>query len=406
MAKIGEPPAVRAPTKKRGWTATLPRRPPFRPSNHHHQSRDGATLTSHTSNAPPAQTGMRSLAERYRALAAAHYAKSKRRKLSAVARCERDAARVAQLTTLQSMARNTLNFCTEALQSEATNRREGEREKREAEEELRRAAGERRAAERFLSKLGIRSKKQRAEDDSMDEDEGDGENSGETENALIGGIPSKFLDLSHFPRLRKMVKRQNEAFFSPTKSDTHPSGFIDCTEEAASPARYPLRNESYPSFNSDGGLPMRIPSFGLHGEPQGIPHEVALTGNSQKGSAARVCVSRASLPHVNGTYLQEGSYNGAPLFVRVGPPRKFMGKWDCRVVLRREQATRSASGEEGRKPAHHDNVAGEGGGWENVWKCIGGGESVTIPGCPTRLDALRRDHKPVCYSFSVSDGAN
>jgi hypothetical protein len=56
-----------------------------------------------------------------------------------------------------------------------------------------------------------------------------------------------------------------------------------------------------------------------------------------KRDARRACVSNASLPHVNGTYLRGGTYNGAPLFVRAGGPRKFMGR-DCAVVLRRERA--------------------------------------------------------------------
>lgn len=179
----------------------------------------------------------------------------------------------------------------------------------------------------------------------------------------IGGIPKRFLDLTHFPRLRSSSRFPADAWTpSPTlpqegkwkcfpgekvEEKDHGKGnstshIIDCTEG------------NYTELPAQGGhrdpaLPDRIPptchshphdlcrddtAMGANASSDGNGHESA---TQRKEIQSRIYLSHASLSHVNGTYIQEGTYNQAPLFVRVGPPRKFMGKWDCAVVLRRER---------------------------------------------------------------------
>ncbi|KAL3776791.1 hypothetical protein HJC23_011920 [Cyclotella cryptica] len=131
----------------------------------------------------------------------------------------------------------------------------------------------------------------------------------------IGGIPRKFLDLSHFDNFpKKFPEEEVESFH-----------VIDCTEENAAPG------------GDDDLHLLRDPSVRHH--PRSCRKHPA-----QKHPSNRIHIVHAPLPHANGTYIQEGVYNSAPLFVRVGPPRKFMGKWDCCVVLRREVVTASNEG--------------------------------------------------------------
>ena len=124
----------------------------------------------------------------------------------------------------------------------------------------------------------------------------------------IGGIPAKFLDLSCFPELRKSFHEGSETRHDLSSPDSRAEGtrlsrpLIDCT--------------------------------GVIG--RGIPEEVSLRHTPSKRIARRGYITGASLSHANGTYVQEGRHGGAPLFVRTGSPHKFMGKWDCDVVLRRE----------------------------------------------------------------------
>jgi hypothetical protein len=100
------------------------------------------------------------------------------------------------------------------------------------------------------------------------------------DNDTIGGIPRKFLDLSHFKK------------FAPQEAHV-------------------IADENHHPVTTAKTTRCKHPSNRIH-------------------------IHNAPLPHVNGTYIQDGTYNASPLFVRVGPPRKFMGKFDCCVVLRRE----------------------------------------------------------------------
>ncbi len=227
------------------------------------------------------------------------------------------------------------------------------------------------------------------DDDSEDDDDDEDD---EEDDRLIGGIPSKFLDLSHFPHLlRKPFRgggpgggqhhRHRDAFVSPEDELGELGGegggsgngkrrrtIIDCTEDDANDASAPRRLPPAP-----------VPSFGCAGDgggvPGGVPGELAVPDDRLRSSAMprddakrdarRACVSNASLPHVNGTYIRGGTHNGAPLFVRAGGPRKFMGR-DCAVVLRREWADdhppATAGEEQQRCPGGGGGAMGEDGG--------------------------------------------
>ena len=187
---------------------------------------------------------------------------------------------------------------------------------------------------------------------------------------MIGGIPSRFLDLSHFPHLKKKSFQNglgqhhhqsshrrgiSSDILSPdkdeerTKSDmvqeinSKKRQIIDCTEDFAIPQRHHHR---IPSFGGDIRLPS---SSSMRDRNEGIPRELNVphhhhrhqdrmhnSSSSSKRNVRRAYVAHASLSHVNGTYVSDGCYNDAPLFVRAGGPRKFMGK-DCHVVIRRER---------------------------------------------------------------------
>eukprot|EP00585_Thalassiosira_rotula_P006248 CAMPEP_0196148426 /NCGR_PEP_ID=MMETSP0910-20130528/27699_1 /TAXON_ID=49265 /ORGANISM="Thalassiosira rotula, Strain GSO102" /LENGTH=523 /DNA_ID=CAMNT_0041411127 /DNA_START=35 /DNA_END=1606 /DNA_ORIENTATION=+ len=395
MTKIEEP--VLPPCKKRSWSTTLHGRTPFLRYRHFDGSGDSNNHPHHppygdlsATNAKYATKGtlasstyhqhqqqqhqqqqmaideqkmnMQSILERYHSLALTHYAQTKRRRLESATRSTQNSQRIEQLTALHKMAQDTLNFCTKVLRSEENTRREDERERRDVEEEMRNAEREKALAEEFLSRFGSNAGMsgdgggrsdnnhgRSAEGVDMNraeniENEGRGRQQEQRQQPhgvrRIGGIPSKFLDLSHFPKLQKSFHEgrgggaKRDAVFSPEEADGKQikRPIIDCTDETASPHRHDVNR-----LSNIGDLgcrsPMRIPSFG------GVPQEVAIGGGSTKQSkqnTKRIYISNASLSHVNGTYIQEGCYNDAPLFVRVGPPRKFMGKWDCSVVLRRE----------------------------------------------------------------------
>lgn len=298
------------------------------------------------------------------------------------------------------MAKDTLDFCEGILRSEQgfimrSSSREVEEEEmmeqsREEEEdgELKRAEREKTLAENFLRQYGNGDGDEgsnNANNDGrmmMNDENAIIEQHKEEEEHTIGGIPSRFLDLSHFPQFKKKLfrsggdKKKKNNIFSPDAADYGDDGdgdgegkkksraIIDCTEESPRRRRLDFLDRKMGGKDS---VPMRIPSFGCSGfgssyntpqqqqqqagiPEQGIPQEICASAvgacgenkKAQKQNTKRIYISRASLSHVNGTYVQEGNYNDAPLFVRVGPPRKFMGKWDCSVVLRRERCYESS----------------------------------------------------------------
>ena len=122
----------------------------------------------------------------------------------------------------------------------------------------------------------------------------------DTQRDTIGGIPRKFLDLSHFPTLEYHV----------------------------------ITDENNPNNNTTAIASSNVhtnhPKLSLNNKED---NDVVFIG---KQPSNRIQITNAPLSHVNGTYIQDGMYKNSPLYVRVGPPRKFMGKFDCRVVLRRE----------------------------------------------------------------------
>jgi hypothetical protein len=171
---------------------------------------------------------------------------------------------------------------------------------------------------------------------------------GDLGDVKIGGIPSKFLDLSHFPLLRRSFprrrggehRRDREAFCSPEqeKDEMGDDGMdggnegrrrrpiIDCTEED--------------DYGGDVPRELAVPDYEnrLYGASSTSMITMMMPRDDvvEKRDVKRAYVSNASLAHVNGTYIRCGTYNNAPLFVRTGGPRKFMGR-DCAVVLRREE---------------------------------------------------------------------
>eukprot|EP00584_Thalassiosira_punctigera_P003629 CAMPEP_0172534492 /NCGR_PEP_ID=MMETSP1067-20121228/6838_1 /TAXON_ID=265564 ORGANISM="Thalassiosira punctigera, Strain Tpunct2005C2" /NCGR_SAMPLE_ID=MMETSP1067 /ASSEMBLY_ACC=CAM_ASM_000444 /LENGTH=371 /DNA_ID=CAMNT_0013319293 /DNA_START=26 /DNA_END=1137 /DNA_ORIENTATION=+ len=371
MTKIEEP--VLAPSKKRSWSATHHARTPLFPRHDgcsgvpqpYHQVRRDPSVAADAKGAtagpalpspvrhPGHTMDMQSVLERYHSLALTHQAQAKRRRLESAAREARASRRLKELATLRGMAQDALDMCTRVLRGEEDAKRDDERERREAEKELGKAESERRLAEEFLSRFrggsgggGATHRRCR----SLERLEGGrsvAENDENEGRHMIGGIPSKFLDLSHFPKLKKSFELKKslrggggagrkhdrcDVVFSSDEVDGKQKRppIIDCTNESASPRRHSGGHEVT-------HFPTRIPSFG-------VPQEVALTSSNtqSKQNTKRIYISRASLSHANGTYVQEGRYNHAPLFVRVGPPRKFMGKWDCSVVLRREEGTTGA----------------------------------------------------------------
>jgi len=295
----------------------------------------------------PDMPDMQTILERYHTLALSHYQQTKRRKLESSLRRAQHTERLQQITQLQQMASDTFNFCTQVLANEERYKKESDFQEMEYKKEMERASREKALAEDFLSKVGmcknnnIRAPLMQRGDmmDSYDDMENN-ENGGIDGDYRVGGIPARFLDLSHFPKLRPDVhmirkKQHQDAALGEVRNKKRP--IIDCTEE-----------DDFLSQQHQRSRATRIPSFG-------VPQEVDMGSNKmQKKNTKRIYITNASLSHVNGTYLQEGEYNKAPLFVRVGPPRKFWGKYDCNVVLRRE------------KKANHHAVSEE--EMEYIWK--------------------------------------
>lgn len=350
--------------KKRSWSSTLGQNP-FRRDGEGGVSAEPHPSGSGIGNNPAApsqmvasgEMDMQSIVERYHSLALVHYDQTKRRRLESAARSQQNSQRLEMISTLQKKAQDVFNYCSRVLRSEEHTRRENERERREVEEEMRRAEREKALAEDFLRRFDQHA-----------------DRGGEEQNELgsggrIGGIPSRFLDLSHFPKLKKSAGK--DGMFTPEEEEEEEAGkqmsrpIIDCTEEAGGTS-----SAAPHAWDDNGGIssshlhPMRIPSFG-------IPQEVALTRTLQsKQNTKRIYLTDASLSHVNGTYIQEGSYNGAPLFVRVGPPRNFMGKWPCSVVLRREAVVPTPSKREKKraKPGGSQPNSRKGTEVEYAWK--------------------------------------
>ena len=150
------------------------------------------------------------------------------------------------------------------------------------------------------------------------------------ERETIGGIPKKFLDLRHFPQFdsnKKLFTKEEAAHViadENVQSNTYqPGTFGDSLPLIRSPGSAPRAN--YSPRNSRSSSPNNL-------------------GRKLPKNALSIS---SPLSHINGTYIQEGTFNNSPLFVRVGPPRKFMG-FDCCVVLRRESTgCGDANGNEG-----------------------------------------------------------
>ena len=271
-------------------------------------NRSGLNLKA--SNLNNQQTDMQTVLKQYHSLAIANYTQTKRRKVIISQQAAQNKQRCEQITTLKRMANDTLNFCTKVLKSEEHYRRENERDMKQLDEDMKRAVREKALAQEFLNKVGVGGSNSLHNSDHESMENGEKE-----QDYLIGGIPSRFLDLQHFPSLQKGLMNKKHQAKGGCKRP-----IIDCTPEEP------------PSFRH------MIPSF-EHGREFGIPMEVALTNNGKKmkQNTKRVFISHASVNHVNGTYIQDGLYNEAPLFVKVGAPRKFWGKYDCNIVLRRRE---------------------------------------------------------------------
>ncbi|EED87660.1 predicted protein [Thalassiosira pseudonana CCMP1335] len=202
-------------------------------------------------------------------------------------------------------------YCKMMRKGMEAERRECVRESVELDETVERMEGEVRKVRRFMDLAGMKEENVDGEYDNGSNvrcgkrciDEGD--------EGTIGGIPRRFLDLSHFPQLK--VSSPGE-----TKRD------INAATTSGSYNNRDILSHTIIDDETDGVV-------GRSGSSMCVVFAPA----PQKQSTKRIHLSHAPLPHVNGTFLQEGSYNNAPLFVRVGPARKFMGL-DCNVVLRRE----------------------------------------------------------------------
>eukprot|EP00573_Skeletonema_grethae_P010925 CAMPEP_0201694524 /NCGR_PEP_ID=MMETSP0578-20130828/6754_1 /ASSEMBLY_ACC=CAM_ASM_000663 /TAXON_ID=267565 /ORGANISM="Skeletonema grethea, Strain CCMP 1804" /LENGTH=426 /DNA_ID=CAMNT_0048180211 /DNA_START=70 /DNA_END=1350 /DNA_ORIENTATION=- len=274
---------------------------------------------------------MEAILHRYNSLAQIHYEETKRRHVESNQRTLQNTQRMQQLTTLQNLASNL-------LRSEQNLYRENQRERQDIEKELKKAEQEKALAEDFLSKIGSftcnHGNSMNVMGDHLDVD---------IERGTIGGVPRKFLDLSHFPKLRQgegEVYNKSEddddiigcVLQENNKKRRH---IIDCTEEDAQKMNL-----------EESGCSARIPFTSPI--PQGFSSQAMETtlfdggaaSKTQKKNTKRIYITDASLAHVNGTYIQEVGccYNNGPVFVLAGPPRKFMG-FDCSVVLRRERVS-------------------------------------------------------------------
>ena len=155
----------------------------------------------------------------------------------------------------------------------------------------------------------------------------------------IGGIPRKFLDLTHFNynSLNDHIRKKETLKLFDLKSSS------ECNKCHGNISKNKTRNAHV--IIADENNHSNINSYNKNYEQHDNSSYSAPTSNYtcyinnrsnlRKQTSNRIQITNAPLPHVNGTYIQDGLYNNAPLFVRVGPARKFMG-FDCRVVLRRE----------------------------------------------------------------------
>lgn len=289
---------------------------------------------------------MEAILHRYNSLAQTYYADTKRRHIESSQRTLQNTQRMQQLTNLQKMASETHALATNLLRSEQQLYRENQRERQDIEKELKKAEQEKALAEDFLSKIGFCSFTAGGEN-SMHV----GDLLVDDERGTIGGVPRKFLDLSHFPQFRKggdVYKSEDEDDIVYTQEDSKKRSrhIIDCTEEDA--------QKQSSSMHLEESYPTRIIPFPPQSYSQAMEttSDVASSSKTQKKNTKRIYITDASLAHVNGTYIQEvGCYNNAPVFVLAGPPRKFMG-FDCSVVLRRE----SISPEEYKLLSSRDDV--------------------------------------------------
>jgi hypothetical protein len=359
----------------------------------------GATKSSSSSSSSTTGGELGNVLEKYRSLALVHRTSAKRRKLNSARRTAQTAKRIGQIVELRNVAQKTLSLCQRVLHDEEQVERDEEEEAREDDREMTLADN----LLDSLAGLGCSSSRSsriigggdgisgfldlgRSKMDETDDSDGGGNSASSSssrndEDVLIGGIPSRFLDLSHFPHLKKKTFQNNRVgqhhrqsshrrgissdILSPdkdevkTKSDlvqhvnSKKRPVIDCTEDFAIPHRHHHR---IPSFGGQGeGGDILLPSSSsmslLKDRNEGIPRELTVphyhhhhhpdssrhnSSSSSKRNVRRAYVANASLSHVNGTYVSDGCYNDAPLFVRAGGPRKFMGK-DCHVVIRRER---------------------------------------------------------------------
>lgn len=270
---------------------------------------------------------MEAILHRYNSLAQTHYADTKRRHIESSQRTLQNSQRLQQLTNLQKMASETHALATNLLRSEQNLYRENQRERQDIEKELKKAEQEKALAEDFLSKIGSFTGNKGHSMNVMEDLHVD------NERGTIGGVPRKFLDLSHFPKLRKggeVYKSEDEDIIGCVHQENNKKRrhIIDCTEEDA-------QNQK---MNLEESCSARDP-FTSSPIPRGFSSQAMETTSDawMKKNTKRIYITDASLAHVNGTYIQEVGccYNNGPVFVLAGPPRKFMG-FDCSVVLRRE----------------------------------------------------------------------
>lgn len=305
---------------------------------------------------------MEAILHRYHSLTQTHYAETKRRHLESNQRTLENTQRIQQLTSLQKMASETHTLATNLLRSEQHLYRENQRERLDIEKELKKAEQEKALFEDFSCKIGC-----------LDDNFSVGEVllHVDNERGTIGGVPKKFLDLSHFPKFRNgeegdMYKSEEDIIgFTQQEDEKRSRHIIDCTEDNPSSAA-----QKY--MHLDDSRPTRIPFTSTI--PQGFCQPMDTTdalssSKTQKKNTKRIYISGASLSHVNGTYLQEvGSYNNAPVFVLAGPPRKFMG-FDCSIVLRRERVSPSEYLSLSRNVLLKPTTIGSGGGDPHfIWK--------------------------------------
>ena len=284
---------------------------------------------------------MEAILHRYNSLAQIHYADTKRRHIESSQRAIQNTQRMQQLTNLQNMASETHALASNLLRSEQHLYRENQRERQDIEKELKKAEQEKALAEDFLNKIGAFAGGSHGNSLNV---MGDVDVQVDNERGTIGGVPRKFLDLSHFPKLRKggggvlYNKSEDEDIIGCVlpESNKKRRHIIDCTEEDA-------QKMNLEDSNNCSSARIPFPSSPIHQSFSSQAMETTfddVSSKTQKKITKRIYITDASLAHVNGTYIQEVRccYNNGPVFVLAGPPRKFMG-FDCSVVLRRESVS-------------------------------------------------------------------